>query len=80
MDIVECHSSSTYPERPLALTWEGKRLEIMAILSQWRTPEALWFRVQTLRQAQCSAHDLRTFDLAFSEADNRWQIQPVSGG
>ena len=72
MDIVECHSSSAYPERPLALTWEGQRLEIIAILSQWRTPEALWFRVQT--------RDLRTFDLAFFEAEARWQIQPFSGG
>lgn len=72
MDVVECHSSSAYPERPLALTWEGQRLEIIAILSQWRTPEALWFRVQT--------RDLRTFDLAFFEAEARWQIQPFSGG
>jgi hypothetical protein len=72
MDIVECLSSSAYPERPLALTWEQKRLEISVILSQWRTPVALWFRVRT--------RDLRTFDLAFVEPDNLWQIQPISGG
>ena len=80
MDTVECLSSSAYPERPIALTWEGERLEITTILSQWRTPEALWFRVQTLRHAQRGARDLRTFDLAFFEAEARWQIQPISGG
>ncbi|MEW6093950.1 MAG: hypothetical protein AB1531_08310 [Chloroflexota bacterium] len=78
MDIVECLSSSTYPERPIALTWEGERLEITTILSQWRTPEALWFRVQAFRHVQRG--DQRTFDLAFFEAEARWQIQPVSGG
>jgi hypothetical protein len=72
MDIVECHSSSAYPGRPLALIWEAQRLEISAILSQWRTPEALWFRVQT--------RDLRIFNLAYNEANDRWQIQPTSGG
>jgi hypothetical protein len=72
MDIVECLSSSAFPERPLALIWEGQRLEIGAILSQWRTPEALWFRVQT--------RDLRTFDLAFFKARDCWQITPISGG
>ncbi len=89
MDTVECLSSSAYPERPIALTWEGERLEIIAILSQWRTPEALRFRVRTLRHAfgvsaqanvQRNAGDQRTFDLAFFEAEARWQIQPVSGG
>jgi len=72
MDIVECLSSSAYPERPLALTWDGQRLEVAAVLSQWRTPEALFFRVQT--------RDGRLFDLAFSLAGNSWQIQPISGG
>jgi hypothetical protein len=72
MDTVECLSSSAYPGRPLALTWDGQRLEILAILSQWRTPNALWFRVQT--------RDQRTFEVAFFEAEDCWKIQPVSGG
>ena len=69
MNIVECRSSSTYPERPLALTWEGERLEILAILSRRRTPEGYWFRVRT--------RDLQTFDLTFLEAGDRWKIRPI---
>jgi hypothetical protein len=72
MDKVECRSSSAYPGRPLAFTWERQRLEIDALLSQWRTPAALWYRVRT--------SDLRIFDLVFLEAEDRWQIQPNSGG
>jgi hypothetical protein len=72
MDIVECHSSSAYDERPIALTWEGQRLEIIDILADWRTPDEHRFRVRT--------RDLRTFELAYREADAAWQIQPISGG
>ena len=38
IDPVECHSGFEYAERPIALTWEGQRLEIAAIESTWRIP------------------------------------------
>ncbi len=72
MELIECLSSSSYAERPVAFLWEGRRLEIASILSRWQTPERRCFRVQT--------GDRRTFDLAYLEAENRWQIQPTPGG
>ena len=72
MDTVECLSGSMYAERPLALHWEGERLEIEAILAQWRTGEERWFRVRT--------RDGRFFDLAYAESGEGWQIQPITGG
>jgi hypothetical protein len=72
MDTVECHSGFTYAEKPAALTWEGQRLEVDEILSAWRTPGERRFRVRTV--------DLRVFELAYREAGNEWQIQPISGG
>lgn len=72
METVECLSGSTYAERPLALTWEGERLEIEAILSQWRTETGAWFRVKT--------RDGRVFELAYEESREAWQIHPITGG
>ena len=65
-ELVECHSGSEYAERPTALHWEGQRLEITAILAQWRTPGAKCFRV--------SAAGGREFELAYSELDAEWRI------
>jgi len=70
MEMVECLSSSTLPERPLALTWEGRRLEIEAILARWRTPETCCFRVRTA--------DGRNFDLSFHQVRTDWQVVPAS--
>jgi hypothetical protein len=72
METVECLSGSTYAERPLAFAWEGERLEIEAILTQWRTEEERWFRVRT-RNGQ-------TFDLAYTEGTESWIIHPITGG
>jgi hypothetical protein len=72
MDIVECHSEFAYAERPVALTWEGQRLEIGEILAAWRVPEGRRFRVRT--------RSLRLFELTYREADDAWQIQPLTGG
>lgn len=69
MDVVECHSGFTYAEKPVALTWEGRRLEVDSIRAEWRTPAERRFRVRT--------DDLRLFDLVYREADDSWQIQPL---
>ena len=65
-DLVECHSDYTYAERPTALTWEGRRLEIAAILRQWRDPAGKRFRVRTT--------DAQEFDLFYNEVTHEWQI------
>jgi putative sterol carrier protein len=66
-ELVECHSGFIYADRPVALTWEGQRLEIIRILAEWRTPENKHFRVRTT--------DGREFELAYSLAMDEWQIR-----
>ena len=65
-ELVECHSGSTYADEPIALTWEGQRLEIVAISARWRSPQARHFRVRTSNEQE--------FELAYCEVDYRWQI------
>ena len=72
METVECISGSMYAERPVALQWEGERLEIGVILSQWRTEGERWFRVKT--------SDGRFFELAYNENGESWRIHPITGG
>jgi hypothetical protein len=64
---VECHSGTTYGERPTAFRWEGGRLLITKIATQWRTPMGRNFRVQV--------EDGRVFELSFDESSGEWQIR-----
>jgi putative sterol carrier protein len=68
-ELVECHSGFTYADRPLALTWEGRRLEITQILAEWRTPEKNNFRVRTTEG--------RVFELAYNQSIDEWQIESL---
>jgi hypothetical protein len=67
MEIVECHSGYAYAEKPVALTWEGKRLVIQEILAQGRTPQTKWFRVRTT--------DEQVFELSYYEETDDWQVK-----
>lgn len=69
MDIVECRSDSEYAERPLALVWEGQRLEVAEIVATWRGPGEKGFRIKTVQGT--------AFDLAYHEIADEWQIQPI---
>lgn len=64
--MVECHSGFAYAERPIALTWEGERLEIAEIESMWRIPGGRCFRVQV--------QDGRVFELFYGELYDEWRI------
>jgi hypothetical protein len=64
---VECRSDSEYAERPIALYWQEQRLEIVEILSRWRTPAGKGFRVRTA--------DDQIFELIYNEISADWQIQ-----
>ena len=66
-ELVECHSGFAYADRPVALTWEGQRLEITRILAEWRTPQENHFRVRT--------SDDREFELAYNQTLDEWQIK-----
>ena len=68
-DSVECHSESSYPEKPVRLTWEGKRHEVEAILSRSRDPQGYRFRVR--------ATGGQVFDLEYVIATDAWRITPV---
>ncbi|MGA2489667.1 MAG: hypothetical protein ABSF99_05705 [Anaerolineales bacterium] len=68
-ELVECHSGFTYADRPVALTWEGQRLEIVQILAEWRSTEIKHFRVRT--------SDGQVFVLAYSQTTDEWQIQQI---
>ena len=63
---VECHSGFTYAERPIALQWEGERLEIEEIEAQWRIPGGRRFRVRVV--------DGRVFELFYGELYDEWRI------
>jgi hypothetical protein len=65
--LVECRSDSEYAERPIALHWQEQRLEIVEILSRWRSPAGKYFRVRTV--------DNQIFELTYNETADRWQIQ-----
>lgn len=69
MDTVECHSGFAYAERPVALTWQGKRQQVAVILDEGRTPGGRFFRVRTVEG--------QLFRLEYDEANDAWQIQPI---
>ncbi|MCH7480924.1 MAG: hypothetical protein IIC79_05970 [Chloroflexi bacterium] len=64
--LVECHSSHTYAERPVALYWEGERLEIAEIEKSWQSPRGKHFRVHT--------SEGQTFELLYVLSDDYWVI------
>ncbi|MBN1304822.1 MAG: hypothetical protein JXA13_10340 [Anaerolineales bacterium] len=68
-DVVECQSQTSYAEKPVALTWQGQRLEILKIISGWRTPQEKHFRVFT--------SDEQTFELVYLETSDNWLILPL---
>lgn len=67
--LVECHSGFEYAERPLALYWEGQRLEISKTEAEWSIPGGKNFRVRTT--------DGRTFELFYGELYDEWRINPL---
>ena len=68
-DPVVCRSDSQYPERPVALYYDGERLAIDQVLARWRTPEGRRFRVL--------ARGHLAFELFYHEAEDRWEIEPA---
>jgi hypothetical protein len=65
-ELVECHSGYEYPDHPVALHWQGCRLEIEEIEAQWRLPEGKRFRVRT--------RDGQVFELFYHQVNDEWSI------
>ncbi len=68
-DLVECHSGYTYGERPIALYWDGERLEVAGILDRVRTPDGKYFRVHTKND--------QAFELFYDENHDEWEVELV---
>lgn len=66
---VECYSGGEYAERPRALYWQGRRLEIAEVLLSWRTPGGKRFRVRTADQC--------AFELDYQAQADAWSIVKV---
>ena len=65
-ELVECHSGYEYAERPMAIHWQGDRLEIDLITNRWRSPDGKHFKVQTI--------DGQIFEIFYDAASNEWNI------
>jgi hypothetical protein len=66
-ESVECHSGYTYGERPVALHWQGRRLNVQQIEARWRSPGGIGFRVRT--------EDGQVFELFYAGQPDEWQIR-----
>ncbi len=67
--LVECHSGYEYAERPVALYWEGVRLEVDRVEAEWRIPGGHCFRVST--------KDGQKFELLYGELYDEWRINLI---
>jgi hypothetical protein len=61
---VVCYSGYRYAQRPTALVWEGSRIEVGEVVSEWREPGARYYRVRT--------DDDRRFELCYDERNLIW--------
>lgn len=64
---VECYSGHAYAHRPRAVHWDGERYEIRSVLSRWRTPEKLHYRVRTEGE--------RGFILHYDLSADSWEVE-----
>ena len=67
-EVVECLSSHTYADRPIAIYWEEQRLLINKIEATWRFPGGRRFLIKS--------EDERLFELIYLEKKDEWSIQP----
>ena len=67
--LVECRSDYQYAQRPVALYWQGERLEVVKLEGEWRTPGGQRFKVRV--------GDGRVFTLEYDEAEDGWQVNPI---
>ena len=66
-DRVECRSDHSYVGHPLAFYWQGKRLEVVQIISEKRDPAGYSFRVLT--------EEFGCFDLYFDLLTDEWSVK-----
>jgi hypothetical protein len=65
--LVLCHSEFTYAQQPVRFLWQENWLDVESILTQWKSPGSICFRVMT------TAH--MVFELYYQEDRDVWQVQ-----
>jgi hypothetical protein len=68
---VECHAGYRGDETPRRFHIGGRTIEIAQVLSRWREPDALFFRVRS--------DEGRIYVLRKDEQAGRWDVPEVAG-
>lgn len=63
---VECYSDAAYPERPLAVIVEQKRIPVSKVLAENLSPTGKHFRVEL--------EDGRLVELNYDENEDHWRM------
>jgi len=66
---VLCYSGLEYAERPIALHWQGQRLDVEKVLDSQKIPNGKRFTVLVSTQ--------QVFELTYDELEDQWQIIEV---
>lgn len=69
-ETVTCHAGASYPERPVSFLWQGERLPVVEIITEWQTPQGKNFLVETESEL--------VFELRYFQESNTWQINPAA--
>ncbi|RME07180.1 MAG: hypothetical protein D6803_04585 [Anaerolineae bacterium] len=64
---VECRAEYTYPQRPVAVWLDERRIEVAEVLREWRSPEGRAFEVLL--------DDGRQLRLVYREDVHSWSVQ-----
>jgi len=68
-NVVHCRAESAYPDRPTGFKWDGRNLQVAAIIKRWRTPHGIGFLVRVEQGS--------LFELFYSHEGCEWQIRPA---
>lgn len=63
---VFAYAGASSPERPRAVLWQGRRLEVVRVERSWRTPTGLHFRVLL--------DELGPAELVYDPHADRWTL------
>ena len=66
---VECYAGYRGDETPRRLHFEGREIEVSEVLSRWKEPGVLFFRVRT--------EEGRLYVLHKDESAGRWDIPEI---
>ena len=67
---VECYAGYDYPQKPVAVWWQGWRLAVAVVRSEARLPDGKRFVVETEGE--------QVFEINYNQIDDTWTVQDVS--